>query len=74
MLRFQQHLFGTFFSPQMMSCPVHYDVIYHPLAINSQYLKTWGFDSPGMFVAGANKVEGTKSWCVGTDEIFASHH
>ena len=26
-----------------------------------------------MFVAGANKVEGTMSWCVGTNEILASN-
>ena len=25
-----------------------------------------------IFVAGANKVEGTMSWCVGTSEILAS--
>ena len=25
---------------------MHYDVIYHPFPINSQYLKTWGVDSP----------------------------
>ena len=25
-----------------------------------------------MFVAGANKVEGTMSWCLGTNEILAS--
>ena len=28
------------FYAQMASCAVHYDVIYHPLPINSQYLKT----------------------------------
>ena len=26
-----------------------------------------------MFVAGANKVEGTMSWCVGTNAILASN-
>ena len=26
----------------------------------------------GMFVARANKVEGTMSWCLGTNEILAS--
>ena len=30
----------------MMSCAVHYDVIYHPSPFDSQYLKTWGVDSP----------------------------
>ena len=29
---------------------VHYDVIYHPFPINSQYLKTWGVDSPDLVV------------------------
>ena len=24
----------------------HYDIMYHPLPVNSQYLKTWGGDSP----------------------------
>ena len=35
---------GEFFA-QMMSCAVHYDhydIIYHPLPINSPYLKMWG--------------------------------
>ena len=45
MLQFQQHLFCPFFSSQMTSGAVHYDVIYHPFPINSQYLKTWGVDS-----------------------------
>ena len=27
-----------------------------------------------MSVVGANKVEGTMSWCVGTNEILASKH
>ena len=30
----------------MTSCAMRYDVTYHPFAINSQYLKTWGVDSP----------------------------
>ena len=46
MLQLKQHLFGMFFSPKMTSCALHYDVIYHPLPINSQYLKTWEVDSP----------------------------
>ena len=25
-----------------MSCAMHYDVIYHPFPINSQYLEMWG--------------------------------
>ena len=29
----------------MTLCVVHYDVIYDPFPINSQYLKTWGVDS-----------------------------
>ena len=31
---------------KMTSCAIRYDVMYHPFAINSQYLKTWGVDSP----------------------------
>ena len=50
----QQHLFRAFCViansgrsestvsfAKMTSCAIHYDVIYHPFAINSQYLKTW---------------------------------
>ena len=33
-------------------CCVHYDVIYHPFPINSQYLKTEGVDSPGLGMPG----------------------
>ena len=33
---------------QMTSYAVRYDVTYHPFPINSQYLKTWGVDSPAM--------------------------
>ena len=32
----------------MTSYAAHYDVIYHPLPTNSQYLKTWGVDSPDL--------------------------
>ena len=32
----------------MTSCALHYDIIYHPLPINSQYLKTCGVDRPGV--------------------------
>ena len=28
----------------------------------------------GISVAGANKVEGTMNWCLGTNEILASKH
>ena len=35
---------------QMMSCAVRYGVIYRPLPINSQYLETWGADSPASSV------------------------
>ena len=51
----QQHLFRAFCViansgrsestvsfAQMTSCAIRYDIIYHPFAINSQYLKTWG--------------------------------
>ena len=34
------------FFAQMTSCAMHYDVVYLPFPINSQYLKTWGIDSP----------------------------
>ena len=36
----------------------------------------WGFValSVGMCVAGANNVEGTMSWWLGTNEILASKH
>ena len=34
------------FFAQMMSCEVPYDIIYHPFPFNSQYLKTWGVNSP----------------------------
>ena len=50
----QQHLFRAFCViansgrsestvsfAKMTSCAICYDVIYHPFAINSQYLKTW---------------------------------
>ena len=30
----------------MMSCAPHYDIIYHPSLISSQYLNTSGVDSP----------------------------
>ena len=35
----------VFFTNEVM-CRVHYVVINHPFPINSQYLKTWGVDSP----------------------------
>ena len=46
MVQFQQHFFVCFFA-QMLSCFVHYDIIYYPFPVNSQYLKMWGVDSPG---------------------------
>ena len=48
---------------------VHMSVVYERM-----YL--YGFASlyVRMFVAGANKVEGTMSSCVGTNEILASNH
>ena len=36
------NIFFTGFLSQMTSCAMHYDIIYHPFPINSQYLKTWG--------------------------------
>ena len=41
MLQFQQHLFRMSFA-QMTSYFVHYDVIWYPFPVNSQYLKMWG--------------------------------
>ena len=38
--------FSRIFFSQMTSCAVHYDIIYHPFPINSQYLKTCGVNSP----------------------------
>ena len=46
MLQFQQHLFRMFFA-QMTPCFLHYDVIYYPFPVNSQYLKMYGVDNPG---------------------------
>ena len=60
MLQCQQHLFRAFcvmanswwpestsiFFAQMASFVERYYVIYHPFPINSQYLRTWGVDSP----------------------------
>ena len=46
MLQFQQYLFRAFFSTNDVMCRLHYEIIYHPSRINSQYLKTWGVDSP----------------------------
>ena len=34
------------FFTQMTSCAMHYDIVYLPFPISSQYLKTWGIDSP----------------------------
>ena len=34
------------FYAQMTSCAVHYDIIYYPFFINSQYLNTSEVDSP----------------------------
>ena len=42
MLQFQEHLFRAVFFPNDVMCSGHYDVIYHPFPISSQYLKMWG--------------------------------
>ena len=34
------------FLAQLTSLVVRYDIIYHPFPINSQYLMTWGVNSP----------------------------
>lgn len=36
---FQQYFFRAFFSTKDVMCRLHYDVIYHPSRISSQYLK-----------------------------------
>ena len=41
----QIHKDGRVFYAKMTSCAVHYDVIYHPSLINSQYLNKSGVDS-----------------------------
>ena len=47
MLQFPQHLFSAFFFTNDVMCLVHYDIIfYNPFPINSQYLQSWGADSP----------------------------
>ena len=33
---------------QITTCTMRYDVIYHPIPISSQYLKTWRVDSPNL--------------------------
>ena len=43
----QIHEDGRVFYAQMTSCAMRYDVIYHPSAIKSQYLKTSRVDNPG---------------------------
>ena len=36
------------FFAQMTLRVMRYDVMYHPFPIKSQYLKTWGVDSPAI--------------------------
>ena len=45
-------------------CRLHYDVIYHPSRINSQYLKTWGVDRPALYRRGVHT----------TPDIFSCQH
>ena len=42
MLQFQQHLFRAVFFTNDVMCHGHYDLIYHPFPIDSQYLKNFG--------------------------------
>ena len=42
----QIHEDGRVFYTQITSCAEHYDVIYHPFPINSQYLNKSRVDSP----------------------------
>ena len=74
-----------FFSKNLHDCC---DVIYVPVNLLSYFEKiahmsvVWAYVSlwlcnfvtlyVRMFVARANKVEGTMSWCLGTNEILAS--
>ena len=41
--------FSPIFFSQMTSFAVHYDVIYQPFPINSQYMKTWGLTALSFF-------------------------
>ena len=43
---------------------LHYDVIYHPSRINSQYLKTWEVDRPALYRRGVHT----------TPDIFSCQH
>ena len=45
MLQFQ---FLTYFFAQMTLCFVHYDIIFYPFPVNSQYLKISGVNSPAL--------------------------
>ena len=40
--------FFTYFFAQMTSCFVHYDIIFYPFPVNSQYLKKSGINSPAL--------------------------
>ena len=44
----------------MMSYTVQYDIIYHPFPVNSQYLKTWGIDSPDQVSLKGVSIKPTK--------------
>ena len=48
MLQFKQHLFGAVFFTNDVMWRGHYDIIYHPFLIDSQYLKMWGVNSSGI--------------------------
>ena len=54
MLQFQ-HLFRAFFSTDDV-CAVHYDIIYYPFPISSQYLKMRGVDSHAIPSPEINKL------------------
>ena len=43
------------FLAQMTSFVVRYDVIYHSFPVNSQYLMTWGVDSPDFPMSGVGR-------------------
>ena len=46
---------------------MHYDVIYYPFPVNSQYLKMWGVDSPVLSIS-----FNIEAFLIDSDEFFIS--
>ena len=66
MLQFQQHLFCAVFFTNDVMCRSHCDIIYHLFPINSQYLKMWEVDSPGIhLIEKTLSLEKYKPWTMG---------